>query len=230
MLRPTLLACGFVLLVGCTRPASEPLPEPLAAPAAAPSSSPASTPPPMTPTPTPTPAPPPATTQLATFAAGCFWCSEAVLLRVDGVLAVVSGYIGGALEHPTYEQVCSGITGHAEAVQVTFDPARVSFAKLCELFFALHDPTTLNRQGNDVGTQYRSAIFYHDEAQQTAAAAAIAAAQPHFAEPIVTEVAPAGRFWPAEPYHQNYFGKNPDNRYCRIMIPPKLKKLGLDAR
>ncbi|MBL8722820.1 MAG: peptide-methionine (S)-S-oxide reductase MsrA [Planctomycetes bacterium] len=172
----------------------------------------------------------PAKTEIATFAAGCFWCSEAVLLRVDGVLGVVSGYMGGALMNPTYEQVCSGITGHAEAVQVTYDPARVSFARLCELFFALHDPTTLNRQGNDVGTQYRSAIFFHDAGQREAATAAIAAAQPHFDAPIVTEVTAASRFWPAEAYHQNYFAKNPDNRYCRIMIPPKLKKLGLDGR
>lgn len=178
----------------------------------------------------PNPSPPAAATRTATFAAGCFWCSEAVLLRVPGVLAVVSGYTGGELEHPTYEQVCSGITGHAEAVQVTFDPARVSFGKLCDLFFALHDPTTLNRQGNDIGTQYRSAIFYHDDAQRAEAEAAIARAAPHFPSPIVTELAPAGRFWRAEEYHQDYFRKNPDNRYCRIMIPPKLAKLGLDQR
>lgn len=174
-------------------------------------------------------APPPAanTREVATLGAGCFWCIEAVLLRVDGVLAVVSGYTGGELEHPTYEQICTGQTGHAEVVRVEFDPARLPYTRLLEIFFAVHDPTTLNRQGNDIGTQYRSAIYYHSEAQRAAALQAILRAQVEHRQPIVTEVTAAPKFWPAEDYHQDYFRKNPDNRYCRVMIPPKLKKLGL---
>lgn len=176
----------------------------------------------------PAPSPPaPATREVATLGAGCFWCIEAVLLRVEGVLTVVSGYTGGQLENPTYEQICTGQTGHAEVVQVEFDPARLSYSRLLEIFFALHDPTTLNRQGNDIGTQYRSAIYYHSEAQREAALQAILQAQPEHRQPIVTEVTAAPKFWPAEDYHQDYFRKNPDNRYCRVMIPPKLKKLGL---
>ncbi|HEX6813867.1 MAG TPA: peptide-methionine (S)-S-oxide reductase MsrA [Planctomycetota bacterium] len=160
---------------------------------------------------------------------GCFWCSEAVLEKLDGVIDVVSGYAGGNVDSPTYEQVCSGRTGHAEVVQVTFDPSRISYAKLLEWFFKSHDPTTLNRQGADEGTQYRSVIFFHSAAQKAAANAAIAAAQPKHADQIVTEISPAARFWPAEDYHQDYFRKNPNQGYCRAMIAPKLKKLGLDA-
>ncbi|HEU4419138.1 MAG TPA: peptide-methionine (S)-S-oxide reductase MsrA [Planctomycetota bacterium] len=166
--------------------------------------------------------------EVATLGNGCFWCTEAVLEKLDGVIDVVSGYSGGTTETPSYDDVCSGTTGHAEVVQVTFDPSRISFSKLLEWFFKSHDPTTLNRQGNDVGTQYRSAIFFHSDAQHAAALAAIKAAQASHADPIVTEVTKAGRFWPAETYHQDYFRKNPTNGYCRAVIPPKLKKLGLD--
>jgi peptide-methionine (S)-S-oxide reductase len=178
--------------------------------------------------PTANPAPTPATRRIATFGGGCFWCIEAVLERVDGVLDVVSGYAGGTVDNPTYRQVCDGTTGHAEVVQVTFDPARVGYDKLLEWFFKLHDPTTLNRQGPDEGTQYRSVIFCHDDEQMAAAKRAIATAQPKFSAPIVTEVTAAPRFWPAEDYHQDYFAKNPNDRYCRAMIPSKLQKLGLE--
>jgi peptide-methionine (S)-S-oxide reductase len=171
------------------------------------------------------------TTAIATFANGCFWCTEAVLEQIDGVLDVTSGYMGGSVDSPSYQQVCSGTTGHAECVQVTFDPARVSYSTLLEWFFRSHDPTTLNRQGADEGTQYRSAVFVHDDAQAAAARAAIREFQPSFASPIVTEVTPASRFWPAELYHQDYFRTNPSQGYCRMVIAPKLKKLGLrDAR
>lgn len=189
------------------------------------------------PAPTPLPAPAPETTMpnrpaeraIATFANGCFWCTEAVLEQLDGVLDVTSGYMGGAVEAPTYEQVCGGATGHAECVQVTFDPARIRYEDLLAWFFRSHDPTTLNRQGADVGTQYRSAIFVHDDVQRQAALQAIATFQPQFADPIVTEVSPASRFWPAEGYHQDYFRRNTQQGYCRMVIRPKLLKLGLDA-
>ncbi len=161
----------------------------------------------------------------ATFAAGCFWCVEAVLEEVEGVLDVSSGYIGGRSEQPTYREVCSGSTGHAEAVQVRFDPNRISYRELLEWFFALHDPTTLNRQGGDIGTQYRSAIFWHDEEQRVAAEAAIQAHQAVFGRPIVTEVTEATTFWPAEVDHQDYFRLNPNAPYCRAVIAPKLQKL-----
>lgn len=171
----------------------------------------------------------PAERAIATFANGCFWCTEAVLEQLDGVLDVTSGYMGGTIDAPTYEQVCGGSTGHAECVQVTFDPARIRYEDLLEWFFRSHDPTTLNRQGADVGTQYRSAIFVHDDAQRQAAQQAIATFQPQFAAPIVTEVTPASRFWPAEGYHQDYFRRNTQQGYCRMVIRPKLQKLGLDA-
>ena len=196
-------------------------------------------PPPAEPTampkePAPVPAPPttaPAATQVATFANGCFWCTEAVLEQLPGVLDVVSGYMGGAVDDPSYQQVCGGETGHAECVQVTFDPAKVGYEALLEWFFRSHDPTSLNRQGADEGTQYRSAIFFHSPAQQAASLAAITKYQPKFGKPIVTEVTAASRFWPAEAYHQDYFRKNPNQGYCRMVIAPKLKKLGLeDAR
>ena len=170
----------------------------------------------------------PAERAIATFANGCFWCTEAVLEQLDGVLDVTSGYMGGAVDAPTYEQVCGGATGHAECVQVTFDPARIRYEDLLAWFFRSHDPTTLNRQGADVGTQYRSAIFVHDDVQRQAALQAIATFQPQFADPIVTEVSPASRFWPAEGYHQDYFRRNTQQGYCRMVIRPKLLKLGLD--
>ncbi|HEY6450545.1 MAG TPA: peptide-methionine (S)-S-oxide reductase MsrA [Candidatus Cybelea sp.] len=147
-------------------------------------------------------------TQTATFAAGCFWGVEDAFRQVPGVLDVVSGYIGGHAENPTYRQVCSHTTGHAEAVEVTFDPARVSYERLLELFWQLHDPTQLNRQGPDVGDQYRSAIFTHGEEQERAAAASRDREQPKHARLIVTQILPAPRFWPAEDYHQRYFEKN----------------------
>ncbi len=168
--------------------------------------------------------------EIATFGSGCFWCSEAVLESLPGVIDVVAGYAGGSVERPTYEQVCSGTTGHAEVVQITFDPARISFDQLLDWFLKSHDPTTLNAQGPDHGTQYRSVVFYHSDAQKQATLAAIAKAQPRFADRIVTEVTAAPTFWPAETYHQDYFRNNPQQRYCRIMIAPKLKKLGLEGK
>jgi peptide-methionine (S)-S-oxide reductase len=177
----------------------------------------------------PDPAPSRASTQTATFANGCFWCTEAVLEQLPGVIDVVSGYMGGTVDRPSYEQVCSGTTGHAECVQIAFDPGRITYAELLDWFFRSHDPTTKDRQGADVGTQYRSAIFFHDQAQQEAALAAIARIQPTLPRPIVTEVTPASTFWPAEPYHQDYFRRNPQQGYCRAVIAPKLQKLGLDA-
>jgi len=180
---------------------------------------------PATPSPTPT-----AGNQLATFGAGCFWCIEASLELLDGVIDVTSGYAGGKVDNPTYQQVCGGDTGHAEVVQVTFDPQRISYEKLLEWFFKMHDPTTLNSQGPDEGTQYRSAIFFHSAEQQQQALAVIAKVQPGFSDPIVTEVTPVSRFWPAEAYHQDYFRNNPNQAYCRRLIAPKLQKLGLGSK
>lgn len=164
--------------------------------------------------------------ETATLAGGCFWCLEAVYEDLDGVDRVVSGYMGGEVPRPTYEQVCGGHTGHAEVVQLTYDPARVSYADLLDVFFTIHDPTTLNRQGADVGTQYRSAIFYHDEAQKAAAEAAVArfTAEGVWADPIVTQVVPAETFYPAEAYHQGYYKRNPGQGYCRVVIEPKVAK------
>jgi len=171
------------------------------------------------------------TQQTATFANGCFWCTEAVFQRIKGVDKVVSGYIGGAVKNPTYEDICEGTSGHAEAVQLTFNPKTVTFDQLLEVFWASHDPTTLNRQGHDVGTQYRSGIFYHSDEQKKAAEESKTKHQPQFADPIVTEITPAEIFYPAEKYHQNYFNLNGDkNPYCRIVIWPKLKKLGLEIK
>jgi len=166
-------------------------------------------------------------TETATFGGGCFWCIEAVFERLQGVERVVSGYAGGERPNPTYQQVCTGATGHAEVIQVTFDPGMVSYRELVELFFAFHDPTTLNAQGPDVGTQYRSIVLYHSP-EQAATAREVIAALEHdraFDAPIVTEVKPIGHFWPAEPYHQQYFRRNPEQAYCAAMIPPKLAKL-----
>lgn len=165
-------------------------------------------------------------TALATLGGGCFWCTEAVFETEPGVKSVTSGYAGGTVKDPTYQQVCSGTTGHAEVIQIAFDPAVVSFERLLELFWEAHDPTTLNRQGADEGTQYRSIILCHDEAQRRAAEKSKAVAQRRFADPIVTEIAPMGTFYPAEKYHQDYFRANSGAPYCRAVIAPKLKKLG----
>jgi peptide-methionine (S)-S-oxide reductase len=165
--------------------------------------------------------------ETATFAGGCFWCLEAVLERLAGVERVVSGYSGGSTPNPTYEDVCTGRTGHAEVVQVTFDPTAISYRELVEIFFAFHDPTTLDRQGPDTGTQYRSAIFYANEVQAATAREVIAEleAKRLFGAPIVTEVTPLGAFYPAEEYHQQYFQRHPERMYCQAMIAPKVAKL-----
>lgn len=164
--------------------------------------------------------------QVATLGGGCFWCLEAVYNGVRGVHSAVSGYMGGALAHPTYEAVCTGTTGHAEVIQITYDPAIVPFRDLLEVFFAIHDPTTLNRQGNDVGSQYRSAIFYHDAEQKLEAERVIAGLESArlWPDPIVTEVTAATTFYPAEAYHQDYFARNPAQPYCRLVVAPKVAK------
>lgn len=165
-------------------------------------------------------------TAVATFGGGCFWCTEAVYQNLKGVLKVESGYSGGQVVNPTYKQVCNGTTGHAEVVQITYDPSQVSFKKLLEVFFYTHDPTTLNRQGNDVGTQYRSAVFYHDDAQKSDAIDVIDKLNKSGAWPdkIVTEVTAFKVFYKAEDYHQNYFNDNPNQGYCAYVIKPKIDK------
>lgn len=163
----------------------------------------------------------------ATFAAGCFWCVEAVFQRVAGVAVVRSGYTGGRTDNPTYEDIGSGKTGHAEALEIDFDAQQVSFEDLLAIFWQIHDPTQLNRQGADVGTQYRSAIFYHDEAQRIAAENS----KRQLVEsgvPVVTQIEPAGKFYKAEAYHQDYYNRNAGSAYCTIVIEPKLRKLGLE--
>src|SRR5262245_21850313 len=165
------------------------------------------------------------TTELATFGGGCFWCLEAVFERLDGVAAVTSGYAGGKKDNPTYKEVCSGNTGHAEVIQIAFDPKRVSYDKLLELFWDAHDPTTMNRQGADVGTQYRSVIFYHSDAQKAAAEKSKQTAQWRFPARIVTEIVPLTKFYKAEDYHQDYFRNHPNAPYCAVVISPKLEKL-----
>lgn len=171
----------------------------------------------------------PAGAETATLGAGCFWCIEAAYPQFEGVYSATSGYMGGAIPNPTYEQICGGDTGHAEVVQVVFDPKKITFEKVLAWFWDLHDPTTLNRQGNDSGTQYRSAIFYHSELQRAIATASKAAAQAQFKDPIVTEITAVSEFYPAESYHQNYYNENKSkNPYCRFVIEPKLKKLKLD--
>ena len=164
--------------------------------------------------------------QQATLAGGCFWCLEAVYQRVKGVSSVVSGYTGGNRPNPSYQQVCTGLTGHAEAVQISFDPVVISYTDLLNIFFTIHDPTTPDRQGADVGTQYRSAIFYHTPDQQVQAQAVIADlnARQIWPAPIVTELLPLGPFYPAEDYHQNYFATHPDQIYCKFIIAPKVAK------
>lgn len=171
----------------------------------------------------------PARTEIATFGAGCFWCIEAVLEQLDGVIDVESGYTGGTVENPTYRDVCAGTTGHAEVVRVKFDPAKISYEKLLAWFFKLHDPTTLNRQGADVGTQYRSAIFYHTEEQRAAALQTkkLLDETKEYASPVVTEIEKAGPFYEAGAEHQDYYRLNKFDRYCRAVIIPKLDKLGL---
>ncbi|HKE89502.1 MAG TPA: peptide-methionine (S)-S-oxide reductase MsrA [Gemmatimonadales bacterium] len=164
--------------------------------------------------------------EVATLAGGCFWCLDAVFRGLKGVEQVVSGYAGGSVANPSYEAVCTGRTGHAEVVQVTFDPAVLSYRDLVEVFFGIHDPTTPNRQGADVGTQYRSAIYYHSAEQERTAREVIAALERDqvFDAPIVTEVAPFTQFYPAEEYHQDYFRRNPGQGYCRAVIAPKVAK------
>jgi len=163
----------------------------------------------------------------ATFAGGCFWCTEAVFAELKGVHGVTSGYIGGQVPNPTYKDVCSGLTGHAEAIEIDYDPAVISFQKLLEVFFATHDPTTLNRQGADVGTQYRSGVFFHDEEQRRIALEAIQALDRSraFGAKIVTEVSPASTFYRAEDYHQDYYANNPFQPYCQAVAAPKVAKV-----
>jgi len=165
--------------------------------------------------------------ELATLGGGCFWCLEAIYQHIDGVEKVVSGYAGGENSNPTYEAVCTGKTGHAEVIQITFDPDKVSYGKLIDLFWTAHDPTTLNRQGNDTGTQYRSVIFTHSEQQAESARLSKTEAQRKYREPIVTQIEPIPAFYPAEDYHQDYYQRTPNNPYCAVVIAPKLKKLGL---
>ena len=164
--------------------------------------------------------------EVATLAGGCFWCLEAVYDELRGVENVVSGYSGGNVANPSYEMVCTGTTGHAEAVQITFDPSIISFKQILQIFFTIHDPTTLNRQGPDTGTQYRSAIFYHSPEQKETAKQVIAELESSrlWDRPIVTELKPLDRFYPAEAYHQEYFKRNPNQAYCRIVIEPKVAK------
>ncbi len=164
--------------------------------------------------------------EVATIAGGCFWCIEAIFLEVAGVQHVISGYTGGTTVNPAYQQVCTNNTGHAESVQVTFDPARISYREILEIFFSLHDPTTLNQQGVDKGTQYRSAVFYHDEQQRAIVEKLIKDLNESrlWRKPIVTQVVPLDKFYPAEDYHRKYFSHHPEQAYCRMVISPKVNK------
>ena len=162
--------------------------------------------------------------EIATVGGGCFWCTEAIFQMLPGVKSVASGYAGGAKENPTYKEVCSGNTGHAEVIQVEYDPNVVSYDKILETFWQAHDPTTMNRQGNDAGTQYRSIILYSNEAQKKAAEKSKGEAQKHFSSPIVTQIVPLGKFYKAEDYHQDYYHSNPNQPYCRAIIQPKVEK------
>ena len=164
--------------------------------------------------------------EVATLAGGCFWCIEAVFGEINGVENVVSGYTGGTTVNPTYQSVCAGGTGHAEAVQVSFNPSKISYREIIEIFFSIHDPTTLNRQGADVGIQYRSAIFYHSEEQKAVAEALIGELdRAHlWKKPIITQIVPLDKFYPAEDYHQEYFSRNPEQAYCQMVISPKVNK------
>jgi len=165
--------------------------------------------------------------EIATLGGGCFWCTEAIFAALKGVDSVVSGYAGGVVPNPTYEAICTGITGHAEVIQVAFDPKKISYKELLKVFFTTHDPTTLNCQGADVGTQYRSVVYYHDETQREMAEEVIRefGAKEVWADPIVTEVAPLDVFYPAEAYHNNYYAQNSQQPYCQIVITPKIAKL-----
>lgn len=165
--------------------------------------------------------------EVATFAGGCFWCTEAVFLELNGVKSVISGYIGGKTINPTYKDICNGDTGHAEAIQIEFDSSKISFGELLEVFFATHDPTTLNRQGNDTGTQYRSEIFYHSELQKKTAEEYITllTKENTFGKPIVTVISAASKFYEAEDYHQNYYNQNQSQGYCSYVITPKVEKV-----
>lgn len=166
--------------------------------------------------------------EVITLGAGCFWCTEAVFQQIPGVLSVMSGYMGGHVKNPTYEMVCGGDTGHAEVERIVYDPKKTSLEKILGVFWEIHDPTSLNRQGNDVGTQYRSAIFYYTDAQKAVAEESKAEAAREFSKPIVTEIARADEFYPAEDYHQDYYRLNKNrNPYCQIVIAPKLRKLHL---
>ncbi len=162
--------------------------------------------------------------QLATFGGGCFWCIDAAFRRVNGIRSVTSGYAGGALADPSYQEICSGMTGHAEVVQLDFDPRVIDYPTLLKMFFALHDPTQLNRQGNDKGTQYRSVVFYHNEAQRQQTQTMLEQLAPEYDCPLVTELSPATTFYPAEGYHQDYYNENPNQGYCSLLIAPKLAK------
>ena len=163
---------------------------------------------------------------MATFGNGCFWCTEAIFQQLDGVSKVLPGYTGGSVKNPTYKAVCTGTTGHAEAIQITFDPKVISYRELLDVFFYTHDPTTLNRQGNDIGTQYRSAIFYHDASQRAEAEKMIAqlTEEKVYDMPVVTEITPFDVFYEAEDYHRNYYNNNKNQGYCRVVINPKLDK------
>lgn len=163
---------------------------------------------------------------LATLAGGCFWCIEGAFSQVKGIHSAISGYMGGHIENPTYENICTGNSGHAEVVQLSFDEDEITYQEIIEIFFTLHDPTQLNRQGNDIGTQYRSAIFYHDESQRQTAEKNISEMQAAktFEQDIVTQVSPAERFYSGEAYHQDYFNNNPENQYCQAVVSPKLAK------
>jgi peptide-methionine (S)-S-oxide reductase len=163
-------------------------------------------------------------TAYATVGGGCFWCVEAVYQTVPGVLSVTSGYAGGSVTNPTYEEVCTGRTGHAEVVRIEFDTTKISYEQIIDLFWKAHDPTTLNRQGPDAGTQYRSIILYEDETQKAIAEKSKTAAQAHFKDPIVTEIVRLDAFYPAEKYHQDFYRQNPNYPYCRVIIRPKLEK------
>jgi len=164
--------------------------------------------------------------KLATFGGGCFWCTEAIFQRLDGVIKVEPGYSGGHVDHPTYEQVCTGTTGHAESIQIAYDASKVTYDQLLEVFWKTHDPTTLNRQGEDVGTQYRSVVFYHDpEQKRIAEAYKNKLSEEHiWNKPIVTEIVPFAKFWPAEDYHHNYYNNNSSKSYCAVVITPKIEK------
>ena len=164
--------------------------------------------------------------KLATFGNGCFWCTEAIFQRLNGVEKVMPGYSGGHVENPTYEQVCTGTTGHAESIQITYDPAKISYDALLEVFWKTHDPTTKNRQGNDIGPQYRSVVFYHDPGQKKLAESYKARLETEkiWDRPIVTEIEPFSKFWPAEDYHRNYYSNNPSKGYCALVITPKIEK------